>query len=120
MAKRSVRVNELVKRVLSETLRSDFREEAVLITITDVDIAPDLRSGKVYFSVLGDDQSLWKADRFFRRRSRFLQSRIVREITMKYTPLLSFIHDDSLARGTELLQRIDEISDDPSTENEVP
>jgi ribosome-binding factor A len=112
MAKRSARVNELIKRVLSEILRSDFQTEAVLITIIDVDVSPDLRTGKVFYSVLGGSHEEWQAERFFHRRGKLLQGKIFREVTLKYTPQLDFVFDNSQARGTELLQFMDDLTED--------
>jgi ribosome-binding factor A len=55
MGNRNLRVSELIKREISDILHTHMRAEAVMITITGVDVSPDHRNAEVFFSVLGDE-----------------------------------------------------------------
>ena len=56
MSNRTVRVNELVQREISDILRKHYQSEAVTITISEVRVSPDLRDARVFVSVVGDDR----------------------------------------------------------------
>ena len=64
MGQRVVRVNELVNREISDVLHTRFQTEAVYITITEVEVSPDLRHARVYYSVIGKEDEIQRADQF--------------------------------------------------------
>lgn len=102
MSQRVIRVNELLKREISHVLHTRFRGRTTVITITDVDTAANLRSAKVYFSVVGDADALKNAEQFFARFGKEIQREIARVIVLKYLPQLEFIVDRGVERGTRL------------------
>jgi len=55
MGQRNLRVNVLVQQEVSQLLHTRYQGQTVYITISDVSISPDLRNGRVYYSVLGDE-----------------------------------------------------------------
>jgi ribosome-binding factor A len=109
MDNRMARVNELLKRELSQVLHTRYQDLAVSITIVDVDIAADLRHGRVYYSVLGDAANEREAARFFAEHRGELQKAASKPVTLKYFPQLTFEQDRSIERGTAVLERLDEL-----------
>lgn len=109
MGQRSTRVNELVKREISSILHTDYRDVAVSITVSRVSIAPDLRSGVVYYSVIGGDQEVSKARSLLGKIGRDLQRKAFRTIVLKYSPQLRFEYDLSLAEVDRVFNMLDEI-----------
>lgn len=109
MSERSIRVNELILRELSHILRTRFREQTVAITLTEVSVSPDLRAGRVYYSVIGDERAKIKARSFFTKEYRTLRQLVAQKIVLKYFPKLNFVEDDSIARGNRILDLIGEI-----------
>lgn len=107
-----VRVNELLRRELSQLLHTHYQDMAVSITITEVDVAPDLRSGQVYYSVLGDESNVHLAERFFGEHRSELQQRASKFITLKYFPQLRFIYDNSIERGNQVLRILDQLEEE--------
>ena len=65
MTNRVARVNALIYRVISEVLHRNYRSDTVCITISDVSTASDLRTARIYYSVLGDQTTIDQADAFF-------------------------------------------------------
>lgn len=116
MSQRILRVNELLKREMSIILHTLYQKEAVAITITEVVTAADLRSARVYYSVVGTASVRTKAAAFFVRNRARLRYQIGRRIVLKYLPDLQFIYDPSIERGMRLVDIIDEmaIPDDES------
>ena len=111
MAKRKIRVNELLKREISDILHTRYRTESVYITITDVDISPDLRAGCVFYSVLGDDNRKLECEEFLRSIQDVIARELPRRVILKYFPKLTYTYDDSLEKGhkvIELMESMDE------------
>ena len=112
MSQRSIRVNELVKREISAFLHSRYREITTRITITAADISPDLRNGRIYFSVLGDANDSAEAERFLIKKRKEIRRHLGSTVILKYTPQINFIRDDSIARGNRVLDLLGQIEDD--------
>jgi ribosome-binding factor A len=109
MSNRTLRVNELIQRELSEILRKRYQSESVAITITEVRIAPDLRDARVFVSIVGNEEEVARQMRWLRGRSRDLRQELGRRIVLKYMPRLEYVEDRSAAHGTRILQVLDEI-----------
>lgn len=93
---RIARVNELVREVIAEELErvTDSDERLALVTVTAVEVDPDLRHAKVLLSSMppGADEALEQ------HRAR-LQSAINRQARLKRTPQLSFLPDLAVESG---------------------
>ncbi|MDR2674749.1 MAG: ribosome-binding factor A [Opitutaceae bacterium] len=109
MSNRTLRVNELIQRELGDILRKRHQAEAVAITINAVDIAPDLRDGRVHVAILGDAEFARQKLRWLRSISRELTHELGRRIVLKYMPRLTYTLDTSTARGNRVLGILDEI-----------
>jgi ribosome-binding factor A len=109
MSNRTLRVNELIQRELSDILRKRHQAEAVAITISAVDIAPDLRDGRVHVAVFGDDEFARQKLRWLHSIARELTQELNRRIVLKYMPKLTYTLDTTTARGNRILGLLDEI-----------
>ena len=111
MGQRNLRVNALVKQEVSRILHTRYRGETVRITITDASIAPDLRSGRIYYSVLGEDSEAQAAKQFFFRNATEIRRQLGKRIVLKYLPHLKYFRDDSIQRGVDLLKVMDQFDE---------
>ncbi len=109
MGQRIVRVNELLKREISRVLHSRYQQEAVSITILDVETAPNLRQAKVFFSAVGDERVREQAERFLQRKRVEIQQAVGSVVVLKFLPQLEFIYDPSVERGARLNALLDEL-----------
>ena len=109
MSERKIRVGELIKRELSMALHSRWRSESVAITLTEVDISPDLKKANVYYSVLGGRENASKAGKFLLSHRNELRKIVGKNVIIKYTPELNFIFDPSVERGMRILEVLDEL-----------
>jgi ribosome-binding factor A len=112
MKHRMLRVNEVVKRELSGIVSRELSFEGALVSINHVDVASDLKNAHVFVSVLGSETGESVMKKLEERRPA-LQTELAKRVTMKFTPHLLFHLDESIARGSrvvEILQQID--SDD--------
>jgi ribosome-binding factor A len=111
-----LRVNEVVKRELSGIIAREIAFEGSLVTINHVDVTSDLKNAHVFVSVLGSATGESVMNKLEEHRAAF-QSELASRVTMKFTPHLLFHLDESVARGSrivEILQKID--SDSEKTE----
>jgi len=107
MKHRLERVRELMKRELGDLIVRELTFDQ-LVTVQDVDVTPDLKHAHVYVSVLGGDGHAALAKLHEHRKE--LQSLLSRRVILKYTPQLHFKLDESIERGTriiDILQTLD-------------
>lgn len=103
------RVNEGVREVVSSALTGDVRDKlAGFVTVTDVDVSPDLRHGIVFFSVFGSAKERAESMEALEEMRIQLQSEIAAHLRMKNTPILKFEYDDSAERATQVNELINE------------
>ncbi len=102
------RVNEVIREVLGAAIAKEVKDPRVgFVTVTAVDTSPDLRSARVYVSVLGDEAERERTLDGLRSSHGFLQGRIAEEVRMKRTPTLTFHYDDSIERGDRITRLMD-------------
>jgi ribosome-binding factor A len=109
MKHRLLRVNELVKRELSGIITREVTFDAALVTINQVNVTPDLKKAHVFVSVLGAESGPSVLAKLESHRTAF-QAELARNVVLKYTPHLIFHLDDSIERGTrviEILQKLE-------------
>ena len=117
MKLRQLRVNELVKRELSRIVARDISFEGALVTLNDVNVTPDLKNAHVFVSTLGPATGASVITKLEAHRPA-LQTELSRTVVLKYTPHLVFHLDDSIERGTriiEILQKIETPKGDSET-----
>jgi ribosome-binding factor A len=103
------RVNEVIRQVLGDVIARDLKDPRIgFVTVTDVDTSPDLRTARVYVSVLGDESERDRALVGLRSSHGFLQGKIAAELRMKRTPTLTFHYDDSVDRGVRISRLLDQ------------
>jgi ribosome-binding factor A len=112
MKHRKLRVNELLKRELSIIVAREIAFEDVLVTINQVDVTPDLKNAHVFVSVLKPEMGAKVIEKLDKHRAE-LQSILGRHLTMKYTPHLVFHLDESIARGSRVIEIMREIQTSP-------
>jgi ribosome-binding factor A len=117
MKHRLERVNEVVKRELSELILRELNfEPAVLVTIPAVDISPDLKQCTVYVSVIGASYQKSDVITELQEHRKTLQRELSKRVVLKYTPHLNFKLDDSIERGSRVLEIIQDIDEPPREE----
>jgi ribosome-binding factor A len=107
------RVNEVVREVISGAIATDLQDPRIgFVTVTAVDTSPDLRSARVYVSVLGDEDEREATLAGLRSSHGLLQSAIAAELRLKRTPTLTFEYDDSVERGDRITRLLEDEPED--------
>ena len=98
------RINEEIQRELSSLIRT-VKDPRVtgMISVTAVDTTADLKYAKVYISLL-DKTNAKEVLRGLRSASGYLRRELGRALSLRATPELEFIHDDSIDKGAHILE----------------
>lgn len=101
------RVNELLRREISSVIQHDYEWKGALVTISGVEITNDLKEGKVWTSVLGgSSEPILKK---LNRDHGTIQSKVMKRVVLKSTPVLRFFCDQSTERGVDMVNLLDEV-----------
>lgn len=118
MSLRLDRINELLKREIGSVVQRDYEWHGKLVTISGVEVTQDLKEGKVWTSVLGGD-SAPVIDKLNREHGA-IQSKVMKRVVLKSTPVLRFVHDSSASRGVDIVNLLDEVDKLPKAPEEDP
>ena len=101
-------INEAMRKAVGSAISAELEDPRIgFVTVTEVDTSPDLRSARVYISVLGDEEEREATLAALRSAHGVLQAAIARETRIKYTPTLSFSYDEGPERAVRLAQLLE-------------
>lgn len=114
MRKRSVknnRINEEVLRELSEIIRSELKDPRIaeFVSVLSCEVAPDLKTAKVYISVLGSEEDTERTMEGLRASAGYARSLLAKRCNLRNTPELIFISNSSISYGIKMTKLIDEV-----------
>jgi ribosome-binding factor A len=118
--KRAERVSDQMKQEIADILMRKIKDPRIgFVTVTDVEVADDLRNAKVFVSVYGSEKT--STLKGLESASPFIRSELGKRMRMKFIPELLFRYDDSVERGAhinELLHEIQEKEEEKGSGNE--
>ena len=109
MTQRTDRVAEEFREILAEELQRLKDPRIGFVTVTGVDVTPDLRRAVVFYTVLGDEKQERATAAGLRSATPHLRQAVGRQVRLKVAPELEFRVDESLVRARridELIERI--------------
>ncbi len=109
MSNRTIRIAELVQRELGAYLHTRYQQEAVAITVAGVRVAPDLKTGKIFFSILGPEETVQDRFQWLRRKRGEIRRELAQRIQIKHAPDWVFLMDETVDRGNRVLDILDRI-----------
>jgi len=96
-------VGRELQEEIAEIVRTEIDDPLIgFVTITDVEMSPDLKHARVYFSVLGDEQEKRDTARGIRRAAKFIRGRIAERVELRYVPTLRFVLDETAERAQRI------------------
>jgi ribosome-binding factor A len=104
------RVNQLIREEISHLIQRELKDPRLgFVTVTEVDVAKDLRTAKVYVSVLGSE-SEWRASLEALESARgFIRSWLTPRLRLRAIPHLSFLPDRSMAHAAHIQTVLEEL-----------
>jgi ribosome-binding factor A len=110
-SRRLLKAAEAIREVVSMAILTEMRDPRVQnVTVTGVEVAPDMRSAKVNVSVMGDEGRQHLCIRGLQNASGFLQSQIAKKIDTRYTPRLTFELDQGVKKSLEVAKILHELA----------
>ena len=125
MSERTARVDELLREEISEVIRREVQDPRIgFVTITDVEVSPDLGHANVWVSVIGSAAERKQTLRALSHAMPFVRGRLGK-LRMRRIPDLHVKEDDSAERGTRVLAILDDLEqggqgDVPELEETLP
>ena len=112
MPRRIDRVNELLRSEISHLIAREIKDPRVagVISITEVVASNDLRSARVYVSVMGRSADRQAALEGIRSAASFLRRELRERVNLRHTPHMTFVLDDSIEEGERILRLMDGLS----------
>ena len=105
------RINGEVQKVISEAIRySKDPRISPFTSVMDVEVAPDLKTCKVWVTVMGNEEDRVRTQEGLKSAAGYIRSTLAKELNMRYTPEIRFIMDDSIEYAINMSRKIDEIT----------
>ncbi len=109
-SRRLLKAAEAIREVVSMAILTELRDPRVQnVTVTAVEVAPDMRTAKVMVSVMGTEGQQHMCLNGLNRSAGFLQSKIAKRIDTRYTPRLTFELDEGVKKSLEMARILHEI-----------
>ena len=103
------RIDEVMRKDIGSAIASDLEDPRIgFVTVTSVKTSPDLRSARVYVSVLGDEAEREATLAGLRSSHGVLQSAIASQVRIKRTPTLTFHYDETPERGVRITRLLED------------
>src|SRR5438128_12610656 len=104
------RVADQIRGELANLLARDVHDPGIgFVTLTRVQVSPDLQLARVYYTALGDEKSRLNTARALERAAPFLRRQIGSRLRLKRTPDVTFVYDESIAGQDRIEQLLNEI-----------
>ena len=114
---RQQRIGAEMQRVLAELISREVRDPRVgMVTLTAVQVAPDLSVARVLFVPFGGRQETDEVQEGLARAAGYLRGEVGRRLSLRHAPRLEFVFDESIERADRLTRLIDDaVRNEPTT-----
>ncbi len=107
VSRRVARLSQAVREVVSTAILFHLRDPRIKnVTVLRVEVAGDVRTAKVYVSVLGTEKERALCLHGLNASRGFIQAKVADRIETRYTPVLKFVLEDAVSSGAEEADRI--------------
>lgn len=107
------RVADLIRNELAELIQREVHDSRLeQVSITDVEISPDLQNARVYFSMIGNDDQVKETTLAFERAAGYFRKELASRVQLRYTPRLTFHFDNSLNEGERIERLLRQIAEE--------
>ncbi len=110
---RADRVRKALMREVSDVIAHEIKDPALvnqLISVTDIDLSPDLRHAKVFVSIMGETEQKQEILKILQEAQPRIRSVVGQRVRLRYTPEIEIRYDESLERGSRVTQLLNQIA----------
>jgi len=111
MSRRTERLNHLLRQEITQLLQREAKDPrlSVMVSITRVSVSADMHYAKVFVSVMGTEEEKKGLLAGLHAASGFLRRELASRLSLRYTPDLSFVYDDTMEQAGKVIQLIDQV-----------
>lgn len=111
MTRRTERLNSLIKETIAEVIAREIKNHTItqLLTVTKVDISPDLHQAKVYISVIGTEEEKNRTIKDLNHAKGAIAVMASKHVRIHYFPNLTFLLDTSVEKQMKIEKILSEI-----------
>jgi ribosome-binding factor A len=121
-SRRVLKAAEAIREVVGMAILADLKDPRIEgVTVTRVEVTPDMREAKVYVSIMGSDAAQRTCLHGLQSAAGFLQQKIAKRIDTRYTPRLRFELDMGVKKSIAIARMLDDVlppTDDDAAANE--
>ena len=108
---KNTRVNGEVQKELSVIIRDEIKDPRISpwTSVVDVPVAPDLKTCKVWISVLGSEEDRDNTAKGLKSAAPYIRRELAHRLNLRNTPEINFVMDQSIEYGVNMTHKIDEV-----------
>ncbi len=108
---KNTRVNGEVQKELSVIIRDEIKDPRISpwTSVVDVQVAPDLKTCKVWISVLGSEEDKEDTAKGLKSAAPYIRRELAHRLNLRNTPEITFVMDQSIEYGVNMTHLIDEV-----------
>jgi len=108
---KNTRINGEVQKELSVIIRDEIKDPRISpwTSVVDVQVAPDLKTCKVWISVLGSEQERENTGKGLKSAAPYIRRELAHRLNLRNTPEINFVMDQSIEYGVSMTHKIDEV-----------
>ncbi|MGL5078519.1 MAG: 30S ribosome-binding factor RbfA [Waterburya sp.] len=121
-SRRVARVAALIKREVSQMLLTEIKDDRVgagMVSVTDVDVSGDLQHAKIFVSIYGTETAKAETMAGLDSSANYVRKELGSRMQLRRTPTVKFIEDRSLERGDNMLNLLNQISEERQNKPET-
>lgn len=109
---KNTRLNEEVMREISNIIRNEIKDPRIhpMTSVSLAEVAPDLKTCKIYISVLGDEKQKNDTMAGLKSAAGYARKCLAKSLNLRNTPEIRFILDESIEYGINMSKKIEELS----------
>jgi ribosome-binding factor A len=119
-SRRVLKAAEAIREVVGMAILADLKDPRIQhVTVTRVEVSPDMRQAKVHVSVMGDEKAQQLCLHGLQSAAGFLQQKIAKRIDTRYTPRIMFELDMGVKKSIAIARLLDDVlpEETPSDES---
>ena len=118
-SRRVLKAAQAIREVVSMAIIADLKDPRIKdVTVTMVEVTPDMRKAKVNVSVMGDQKTQELCIHGLQNSAGYLQQKVARRIDTKYTPKLEFVIDKGMQNALSVTRILEEVLPQERAANE--
>jgi len=119
-SRRTLKAAAAIREVVSMSILTELRDPRIAnVTVTGVEVAPDMQQAKIYVSVMGEESEQQLALRGLQSASGFLQQKVAKRIDTRYTPRLKFLIDEGIKNSIAVARILKEVLPESNPEDDT-